>query len=69
MYPYTMTNVSLCYMPIKSWVWKSENSLLNRAKRGEVPGLEGLEIDESDGNAGSVKVILSGVKPVGVSTE
>jgi len=53
---------------IKSWVWTSEDSLLNRAKRGEVPGLEGLDFDESDENAGSVKVILSAVKPA-VPTE
>ena len=48
---------------VKAWVWKDVNSFLNRAKRGGVPGLEGLDIDESDGNEGSVKVVLSAVKP------
>lgn len=41
---------------IKGLVWTNEDSLLNKAKAGEVPGLEGLTYEEE--TEGSVNVFL-----------
>jgi hypothetical protein len=50
-----------CFLQVvKQWVWSGADSLLNRAARGEVAGLEGLEYSSEEGNAGSVLVDLSG---------
>ena len=43
---------------VKRWVWSGADSLLNRAARGEVPGLAGLSFEGE--TEGSVLVDLSG---------
>jgi hypothetical protein len=40
-----------CFLQVvKQWVWSGADSLLNRAARGEVAGLEGLEYSSEEGN-------------------
>ena len=50
---------------VKQWVWSAHDSLLNRAVRGEVPGLVGLRYEAE--TEGSVRVNLADCEAAGAA--